>query len=73
MNVFEVWMNVLSQFSITEIEKNFRVFQTEYEKNIHEDKNFEDNILSRRDFKEKYIDRHATILKMIDNLKGNLQ
>ena len=38
-----------------------------------EDKNFEDNILSRRDFKEKYIDRHATILKMIDNLKGNLQ
>ena len=71
MNVFEVWMNVLSQFSITEIEKNFRVFQTEYEKNIHEDKNFEDNILSRRDFKEKYIDRHATILKMIDNLLSN--
>lgn len=73
MNIFEVWMNVMTQFSIEEIENQVSVFQFEYEKNIYEDKYFEDNILSRRDFKEKFIDRHNIILNMINSLKGNLK
>ena len=54
MNIFETWMLILSQFDISIIEENEKLFLEVYE-SILKSNDFIDNILYLRDQKDRII------------------
>ena len=72
MIIFESWLFLISSFEKSVIETNLDLFFDFYIKFI-DDENFEDNILYRRDSKEKLIWRFSYIEKFIKDIKQSLK
>lgn len=72
MIIFESWLFLISSFEKSVIETNLDLFFDFYIKFIG-DENFEDNILYRRDSKEKLIWRFSYIEKFIKDIKQSLK
>ena len=71
MVIFESWMLLISNFSITVIEDKLELFFNKYIEFVSDSK-FVDNILYRRDSKEKVLWRFNYIKKNVDDLKHKL-
>ncbi|HFI0828154.1 TPA: hypothetical protein ACGOXX_002052, partial [Streptococcus suis] len=71
MVIFESWMMLISNFSITVIEDKLELFFNKYIEFVSDSK-FVDNILYRRDSKEKVLWRFNYIKKNVDDLKHKL-
>ncbi|MBO0422323.1 GmrSD restriction endonuclease domain-containing protein [Enterococcus plantarum] len=72
MIIFEVWMIILSNFSINEVRKHKSVFINQYKKLINDD-DFLNNILYLRDKKEKIIERLGFIEKYKSYIEGGIE
>lgn len=72
MIIFESWLFLISSFEKSVIETNLDLFFDFYIKFIG-DENFEDNILYRRDSKEKLTWRFSYIEKFIKDIKQSLK
>ncbi|KTF20287.1 DUF262 domain-containing protein [Streptococcus gordonii] len=72
MIIFESWLFLISSFEKSVIETNLDLFFDFYIKFIG-DENFEDNILYRRDSKEKITWRFSYIEKFIKDIKQSLK
>ena len=72
MIIFESWLFLISSFEKAVIETNLDLFFDFYIKFIG-DENFEDNILYRRDSKEKITWRFSYIEKFIKDIKQSLK
>lgn len=72
MIIFESWLFLISSFEKSVIETNLDLFFDFYIKFI-DDENFEDNILYRRDSKEKLTWRFSYIEKFIKDIKQSLK
>ena len=72
MIIFESWLFLISSFEKSVIETNLDLFFDFYIKFIS-DENFEDNILYRRDSKEKLTWRFSYIEKFIKDIKQSLK
>lgn len=72
MIIFESWLFLLSSFQKSVIETNLDLFFDFYIKFIS-DENFEDNILYRRDSKEKLTWRFSYIEQFIKTIKQSLK
>ena len=72
MIIFESWLFLISSFEKSVIETNLDLFFDFYIKFIR-DENFEDNILYRRDSKEKLTWRFSYIEKFIKDIKQSLK
>ena len=71
MNIFETWMLILSQFDISIIEENEKLFLEVYE-SILKSNDFIDNILYLRDQKDRIIWRLNFISSKIKEINLNL-
>ena len=71
MNIFETWMLILSQFDISIIEENEKLFSEVYE-SILKSNDFIDNILYLRDQKDRIIWRLNFISSKIKEINLKL-